>query len=62
LASIRNVICFEPGSAGSHRETVSLRLTFLRSTSSSSNVLSYVNATAPLRKCIAVVAGCPVID
>src|SRR5207248_4459590 len=47
---------------GSHFETLSSRLTFFSSTSLSSSVDTYEIATAPLRKCMAVVAGTPVIE
>jgi hypothetical protein len=50
------------GTSGSHLETLSLRLTLSWSTSRSRSVDMYEIATAPLRKCMSVVAGTPGID
>ena len=52
----------EFGTSGSHFDSLSSRLTLPWSTSRSSSVDTYEIATAPLRKCIAGVAGTPVID
>ena len=52
----------ECGTSGSHVDSLSSRLTVPSSASRSSSVDTYEMATAPLRKCIAGVAGTPVID
>ena len=52
----------EWGTSGSHFDSLSSRLTVRSSASLSSSVDTYEMATAPLRKCIAGVAGTPVIE
>ena len=62
FASIFNVTWPASGSVGIQRSIVSLSVTLCSSTNSISSVATYSKATAPLRKCMAVVAGTPSIE
>ena len=62
FASIFNVTLPASGNVGIQRAIVSLSVTLCSSTNSMSSVATYWKATAPLRKCMAVVAGTPSIE
>ncbi len=62
FSRFRIVTLSELGSSGIHFASGSSSAIFLSSTSWATIAPMYVNANAPLRKCMSVVAGTPVID